>query len=102
MKAFYNKKPLLFLLFLAMIVSLALCCSACGAKARENGGGEIRFTDALGREVAVSQNTERVASLLGSWPWRRLPRQNRGRQTAKAPGSESERRQDLQPLPIPA
>lgn len=67
MKAFFNKKPLLFLLFLAMIVSLALCCSACGAKARENGGGEIRFTDALGREVAVSQNTERVASLLGSF-----------------------------------
>ena len=67
MKAFYNKKPLLLLLFLAMIVSLALCCSACGAKARENGGGEIRFTDALGREVAVSQNTERVASLLGSF-----------------------------------
>ena len=50
-----------------MIVSLALCCSACGAKARENGGGEIRLTDALGREVAVSQNTERVASLLGSF-----------------------------------
>ena len=50
-----------------MIVSLALCCSACGTKARENGGGEIRFTDALGREVAVSQNTERVASLLGSF-----------------------------------
>lgn len=48
-----------------MIVSLAFCCSACGAKARENGGGEIRFTDALGREVAVSKNTERAASLLG-------------------------------------
>ena len=64
MKAFFNKKPLLFLLFLAMIVSLALCCSACGTKARENGGGEIRFTDALGREVAVSQNTVEIAHIV--------------------------------------
>ena len=49
-----------------MIIASILLFSSCG---RQNGtaSGGISFTDALGREVTVKKNPERVAALLGSF-----------------------------------
>ena len=49
-----------------MILASILLFSSCG---RQNGtaSGGISFTDALGREVTVGKNPERVAALLGSF-----------------------------------
>ena len=49
-----------------MIIASILLFSSCG---RQNGtaSGGIGFTDALGREVTVGKNPERVAALLGSF-----------------------------------
>lgn len=49
-----------------MIIASILLFSSCG---RQNGtaSGGISFTDALGREVTVGKNPERVAALLGSF-----------------------------------
>ena len=51
---------------IVLIIALILLFSSCG---RQNGtaSGGISFTDALGREVTVGKNPERVAALLGSF-----------------------------------
>ena len=50
---------------IVLIVASIILFSSCG---RENGTatGGVSFTDALGREVTVGKNPERVAALLGS------------------------------------
>lgn len=51
---------------IVLIIASILLFSSCG---RQNGtaSGDISFTDALGREVTVEKNPERVAALLGSF-----------------------------------
>ena len=51
---------------IVLIIASILLFSSCG---RQNGtaSGGISFTDALGREVTVVKNPERVAALLGSF-----------------------------------
>ena len=51
---------------IVLIIASILLFSSCG---RQNGtaSGGISFTDALGREVTVGKNPERVAALLGSF-----------------------------------
>lgn len=51
------------------LVSILLCLVllGCGAEAKLPGGHAITFTDALGRQVSVPENPQRVAALIGSF-----------------------------------
>lgn len=65
MNRFFRKLCLL-LLISAVMLPLSLFSSCRTAKTAEK-PEEVRFTDALGRELSVPKNPERVASLLGSF-----------------------------------
>jgi len=55
-----------FISLFLVLSSLCLCaCSQSFDKQTEN--GEVTFTDALGRQVSVPKNVERVAALIGSF-----------------------------------
>lgn len=61
------KKLILIFLICALTFSL-FCISSCGNAENDTSGGEtITFTDALGRNVSVKKNPERVAALIGSF-----------------------------------
>lgn len=51
---------------LTLVMLLALC-TACGPETPAAEETSISFTDALGRDVSVKQNPERVAALIGSF-----------------------------------
>jgi len=62
-KVFHNL--ICFTIICGVILSAGLLLTAC--KGQEEAGQGITFTDALGREVTVPENPERVAALLGSF-----------------------------------
>lgn len=62
-KVFHNL--IYFAIICLVVLSTGLLLTAC--KGQEEAGQGITFTDALGREVTVPQNPERVAALLGSF-----------------------------------
>ncbi|MBE6941785.1 MAG: ABC transporter substrate-binding protein [Ruminococcaceae bacterium] len=62
-KVFHNL--ICFAIICGVILSAGLLLTAC--KGQEEAGQGITFTDALGREVTVPENPERVAALLGSF-----------------------------------
>lgn len=55
------------LIFLSLALALALLLTACGAQKTPVSGGEISFTDDLGRAVRLEKPPCRVAALLGSF-----------------------------------
>ena len=66
MKRKLYKVGRIFLMFM-LIVGLCTSFSSCNEEGSGNDGEYVRFTDALGREISVKKNPERVASLLGSF-----------------------------------
>lgn len=67
MKHFVQKKTG-FAAILTVLFLLSVLFSSCApAEGPYEGKDAVRFTDALGREVAVARNLERVAALLGSF-----------------------------------
>lgn len=54
--------------WITVIVCLSLILTACSTGQPETAAGDtVEFTDALGREVSVEKNPERVAALIGSF-----------------------------------
>ncbi len=51
------------------LLSILLCLAllGCGAEPKLHGENTITFTDALGRQVSVPENPQRVAALIGSF-----------------------------------
>ena len=57
-------------ILVSVILSLTILiftCVSCQRTNRPSDEDHLQFTDALGREVTVKKNPERVASLLGSF-----------------------------------
>ena len=56
-------------IFLTVMIIVGLCASffSCNEGGNGKNGEYVRFTDALGRELSIKKNPERVASLLGSF-----------------------------------
>lgn len=52
---------------IVLIIVAIFIFSSCGAEKENAPSDAVRFTDALGREVTVGKNPERVAVLLGSF-----------------------------------
>ncbi len=52
---------------IVLIIVAIFIFSSCGAEKGNAPSDAVRFTDALGREVTVEKNPERVAALLGSF-----------------------------------
>ena len=50
-----------------MIAAALFFVASCNGRSENGSGNTVVFTDALGREVSVQKNPERVASLLGSF-----------------------------------
>ena len=57
------KNIVAFLLIAAVLFSV----SACSSQPKNENENAVVFTDALGREVNIKKNPERVAALLGSF-----------------------------------
>ena len=53
-----------FIVCLTMMLSILTACSSGESTQNEN---VVTFTDALGREVTVSKESQRVATLIGSF-----------------------------------
>ena len=63
MRSLLFKRYILWLVLAAIVLSLV----ACGPTDQKTNTAAVTFTDALGREVAVDRQPERVAALLGSF-----------------------------------
>lgn len=50
-----------------MIAAVLFFVASCNGRSENGSGSTVVFTDALGREVSVQKNPERVAALLGSF-----------------------------------
>ena len=62
---FFRKYKIVVLLI--AVLSLVFSLVACIAEGKEDPCDSVSFTDALGRELSIPKNPERVASLLGSF-----------------------------------
>ena len=60
-----KNRVLTYILIAAIAISSLVTLSSCGGE--KFSGDSVSFTDALGREVTVEKNPERVAALLGSF-----------------------------------
>lgn len=74
MKRIFEKKAcfgaLCRMLALVLALSLSLVAASCGADSEQSdvgSGKTVSFTDALGRELKIEKNPQRVAALLGSF-----------------------------------
>ncbi|MGI6744264.1 MAG: ABC transporter substrate-binding protein [Eubacteriales bacterium] len=56
-----------FLTLLLSVIILLIPPAGCGVREKAAGENHVSFTDALGRDVSVEKNPERVAALLGSF-----------------------------------
>ena len=59
------KKASVILIFISALLVFTLC--ACGGADDSSESDSVKFTDALGREVSVNKNPERVCALIGSF-----------------------------------
>lgn len=62
-----KKNVFVYIMIVAVLISLLSTATACGSTFDSSNEESITFIDALGREVTVQKNTERVAALLGSF-----------------------------------
>ena len=62
-----NVKTIKNIVALLLITAALLSMSACNGQPKNNNVNTVVFTDALGREVTIKKNPERVAALLGSF-----------------------------------
>jgi iron complex transport system substrate-binding protein len=56
-----------FLTLLLSVIILLIPPAGCGVRTKAAGENHVSFTDAIGRDVSVEKNPERVAALLGSF-----------------------------------
>ncbi len=62
-----KKNVFVYIMIVAVLISLLSTATACSSLSDSSNEEAITFIDTLGREVTVQKNTERVATLLGSF-----------------------------------